>query len=110
VTTFGTLSNIKSMHFNKIHHLPFNIPNVRSTAIMILDCIKFQYRFSLESPLFEPLNGRIKQGLIGYVASPICLYDLNFLQRIICLFWLLGTLTNRDYFLPYQGQSFQKIF
>ena len=60
MTISATLFNGRSMYFNKNFHLPFNIPNARSTAILIIDRTKFQYYFSLENPLFEPLNGRIK--------------------------------------------------
>jgi hypothetical protein len=90
VTTSGTLCNGRSMCFNGIRHLLFNIPNARSTAILLLDCIKFHYCFTLESPLFEPLNGRIKQGFIGYVASLISLYSLNFACKnflLILVIW-----------------------
>ena len=49
---------------NSKYHLSFNISHARSTAILVLDYMKFQYCFFQESPLFEPLNERIKQGLI----------------------------------------------
>ena len=95
------LSNVRSKCFNRIRHLPFNISNTRSTAILILDCMKFQYCLCLESPLFEPLNGRIKEGFIGYPASPISLYDLNFHCKIflpISVFWNI----DQSWFLPAQ--------
>ena len=92
VTISGTFSNGTSMHFSRIRHLPYNIPNARSTAILVLDCIKF-HCFSGESPLFEPLNERIKQSLIRYVASPISLYGLNFPSKN---FFPISVLWNTD--------------
>jgi hypothetical protein len=54
---FNMWHNGMSTLFNRIFNLPFNIPNVFSTDMFVLDCIKFQCDLYLDTPSFSPLKG-----------------------------------------------------
>ena len=62
VTKSGTLFKCTSILFKMIRHLPFSIPNARSTHMRVKLWTKFQWYFSRERPSLWPLKGANIQG------------------------------------------------
>ncbi len=49
------------IHFHRILNLPFNIPKVFFTNVLLLDCIRFKCALYIGNPSFFTFKWRIKQ-------------------------------------------------